>query len=167
MWLLRAFAERLLSCVLALLAALQPALAGHCFCPCQQDCTSCCAAECSCDCEEHCSHCESECHQCTSGEPCEGDRTTEDFSTSWFRILHPCECPADCDCHLRHSQPLSSAPNAGPRIDKQLSETSDAWVPDWPKGSDSSTAGLNRPDCGIHLALDAPASCAVLCRFTI
>jgi hypothetical protein len=163
----RAIAERVLSCMLALLAALQPALAGQCFCPCKQDRSRDCAAQCTSDCQKCSCHCETDLRGCTDEAPCRGNDPTESFSISWLLIQHPCQCPVDCECHLRHSPTIHSPPNTGLRLAKQQLDKSDACMPGWPDRNGKLPAGLNWVEFGIRIALRAPTSCAVLCRFTI
>jgi len=156
---------KVLSCLLTLLATVQPTFVSLCLCPCR-DCESSLSQE-SCDCEKHCLHSDEACDDCPSCTHCQDSQLGEASSKSWCLGLLPCDCPKECDCHLRHSTPNGSEPTAGPRVTKQQTAASYYCASNWPKPNGLLATFLNRPECGIHLALDAPSSCEVLCRFTI
>lgn len=159
---------KLLSCVLALLAAIQPAAALDCACACN------CGAErlelkSEQAEEEHCP-CGGACcsdDRCQSN--CDDGMRNSAESIDWITALglRPCQCPRDCDCHLRHSPPSGLLPVGKLRVAKQHIASTIAIHSNWPRADQSIGAALDRLEYRQHLVVDAPSSCAVLCRFTI
>jgi hypothetical protein len=168
MWQWTGIFAKSLHCVLALLATVQPAIVVLCVCPCDpsQHCESP-VAQASCDCDEHCSHSEEACSDCPSSNSSPSGSENRALSFSSQLVLHPCGCPKDCDCHLRHSPPIGSKPAEGPEVTEPQFDASCVCVSSWPKPNHALAEKLNRSGHCTHRPLDAPSSCAMLCRFTI
>jgi hypothetical protein len=168
MWRRTGIFETSLLCLLALLATVQPAIAVHCVCPCGQiEHSKSPVALASCDCDGYCLHSEEACTDCSNSAPCPSDSANEAHPTYSRLSLHPCSCPKDCDCHLRHSPPNGSKPSEGPQVAEPKINSSYSSMPGWSKPNVPLATRLNQPGFDIHRALGAPPSCALLCRFTI
>ena len=163
-------ASKLLACLLAGIAALQPACPAICLCPCvarKVDASQIGQDVCSCD---HHGHCHATAHtgaDCSNTDPNSTQQDGSIFTLAWFLGVHTCTCPSDCDCQLRHSSQSGFLSAARVRIVKQQVASTIAVSSTWPRACEPVLNGLNRPRFRSTLALDVPSCCAVLCRFTI
>lgn len=158
---------KLLTYLLAWLAALQPACSVVCLCPCREKGAVATQIEQPCrDCDDHCHHSH---EQCSGGLGSNSTPTEESplLFAGWCFGLHACNCPSDCDCHLRHSSQSGVVSATKLRVPKQQVSSWIVVCPDWPRSNQLVGAAPNYLAYRSHVILDAPSSCAVLCRFTI
>lgn len=155
--------------VLALLAPAQPVLALDCSCCCKVvssagDQHACKRA--SCPCQEHvsCGHREAEQTPDATATHDDHDQPGNTDAERRFSGYHPCNCPQDCGCHLRHATRLGilSAPAA--RVTKDLCSVPLAYVSlrfTLPMHEQQTDA----PPRNFCREISALAVCALLCRF--
>jgi len=159
---------RLVSCLLALLAAAQPAIGSICLCPCRCSTCSLVAGGPQPDCE-HDHHCHNACnHHCSNDDSGSAHTNQEPiglFNWLYSLGLRPCECPADCDCQLLHGDVAGLLRNSDTGTDSDHGST--------PVAECQSLLGLSQPDVEVNRSIpvdaappdSAMALCAALCRF--
>jgi hypothetical protein len=162
---------KLLSCVLALLAAFQPVAAMDCACACNcrsisDDAT--CAAEhdhdhcCGKDCGDACGH-----QHCRENQCSEGAMQEPNGAVDWATTLGlcPCQCPRECDCHLRHSIVIALARKTDHSVQREHGSMAIAERPTLPVLRPSSV--VSGPAANLSALSDTSALslCAELCRF--
>jgi hypothetical protein len=161
-------ASTLLACLLAGLAALQPACPAICCCPCRQSLADASRPDQSCrECDDHCHHAHDHGPD-GSGTGHVPSQERNSFATlDWFLGARHCTCPSDCDCHLRHASDSGFLAASKVRVAKQQIASSIALYSAWPRVRQLAGPTLNRVECRSNFAPDGPSCCAVLCRFTI
>ena len=160
---------KMLVWVLALLAPLQPVLALDCSCLCKLAYNGCDQKKCQKPehhSNEHTSCCHHHSNRTSPATAVEDDhgKTSKHFADTRLPGCRPCNCPQDCNCHLRHATRIGILTTPVTRIGKDL-----CGVP-----LEQITLGLPLP---IHEQLadaypqnfcretSALAVCALLCRF--
>jgi len=152
---------KLLSCLLALLTGVQPALALDCPCHCNRVAACRPSDEClpgSCGGHDGC-----QCHEAHCGVSEVGDCAHDATLLTGIIGFRPCQCPSDCDCHLRHAPQRGTPQTPSPRIAKQQ-PTADITIAVPPNVVH---AASTRIAARLHRGSSGASSCAVLCRFTI
>ena len=156
---------RLMSCLLAALAAFQPA--GHltCACDCEHPAVS--VATSFTQDNERCCSGRNEKRCCAKHTPATAAVDQPDCpAIDWLTVLRsgPCECPTDCNCQLRHSNVAACSEIEGkPHESGPL-----AVAPPFPRAGSmlrpANATGVSPSTAGSPPA-SALALCAELCRF--
>ena len=155
--------------VLALLAPAQPVLALDCSCCCKVVSSAVEQGSCkrsACHCQEHlsCGHREAEQTPVATAVHDDHGQPSAIDAERRFSGCHPCNCPQDCGCHLRHATRLGilSAPAA--RVTRDLWSVPSANVSlclTLPMHEQQTDA----PPRNFCREISALAVCALLCRF--
>ena len=152
---------KLLSCLLALLTCVQPAIALDCPCHCNRMAVCGPTDEClsgSCGGHDGCQF-----HEAHCGVSVNTDWALEVSLLTGIIGFRPCQCPSNCDCHLRHAAPRGTPHMPRPRVANQQ-PAADIAIAVPPNVVHEVRKGMAVQPLS---ASSGASSCAVLCRFTI